>query len=155
MSYVFDTNIFIALFSNFYRDRFPSLWALFDKMIDEHRITSTREVLREIEDRNVGLYKWAKINQGIFITPNAKEGAFVAEIYRVPHFRQNIERQKILQGGKNADPFIIARAAGEGYSVVTTEIHKHDAVRVPNICQRFNIPCLSLEQFMEAENWQF
>jgi len=50
MTYVFDTNIFITLFSNYYRDRFPSLWVLFDEMIDKERITSTREALREIED---------------------------------------------------------------------------------------------------------
>lgn len=155
MSYVFDTNVFITLFSNFYRERFPSLWELFDEMISENRITSTREALREIEDRNVGLYKWAQNNQEIFITPNAKEGAFVTVIYKVAHFRQNIERQKILKGGKNADPFIIARAAVAGYPVVTTENHKPDAVKVPNICANFKIPCMSLEQFMEAENWRF
>lgn len=155
MSYVFDTNVFITLFSNYYRDNFPSLWKLFDQMIDEGRITSTREVLREIEDRNVGLYEWAQSNQNVFTTPNAKEGAFVTEIYKVVHFQQNIERQKILQGGKNADPFIIARAAAEDYSVVTAEIHKRDAVKIPNICGHFKIRCLKLEEFMEAENWRF
>jgi len=155
MTYVFDTNIFITLFSNYYRDRFPSLWVLFDEMIDKERITSTREALREIEDRNVGLFEWAQNNQHIFTTPNAKEGAFVAKIYKVTHFQQNIERQKILQGGKNADPFIIARAAVEGYSIVTTEIFKSDAVKVPNICKHFDIKCLNLENFMKAENWKF
>lgn len=155
MSYVFDTNIFITLFSNYYRERFPSLWALFDEMIDKDRITSTREVLREIEDRNVGLFKWAQNNQRVFTTPNAKEGAFVAEIYKVAHFQQNIERQKILQGGKNADPFIIARAAAESYSVVTKENHKQGAVKIPNICKHFNIKWLTLEEFMEAEKWRF
>jgi hypothetical protein len=128
---------------------------LFDEMIDEDRITSTREVLREIEDRDVGLYHWAQNNHRVFTTPNAKEGAFVAEIYKVAHFQQNIERQKILQGGKNADPFIIARAAVKGYSVVTKENHKLGAVKIPNICKHFNIKCLTLEEFMEAEKWRF
>jgi hypothetical protein len=32
----------------------------------------------------------------------------------VRHFQQNIEQQKLLKGGKNAEPFVIARAAVEG-----------------------------------------
>ena len=155
MNYIFDTGIFVDLFSNYYRDRFPSLWTLFDEMIDKGRISSTKETLREIEERNDSAYEWAQNNNSIFIIPNAKEGAFVAEIYKIPHFRQNIERQKILQGGKNADPFIIARAGVMGYSVVTTEKYKPNAAKVPNISEHFNIKCLSLEQFMEAENWKF
>ena len=84
-----------------------------------------------------------------------KWGAFVAEIYKVAHFQQNIERQKILQGGKNADPFIIARASVGDYSVVTTENHKPVAVKIPNICEYFNIKWLNLEDFMKSEYWQF
>ena len=155
MSYVFDTGIFIDLFSNYYRKSFPSLWTLFDEMINEGKITSTREALREIAERNDGTYEWAQNNDLIFTTPNAKEGAFVVEIYKVAHFRQNIERQKLLQGGKNADPFIIARAAVRGYSVVTTESRKPHAAKVPNICEHFDIKYLNLENFMGAENWQF
>jgi len=124
-------------------------------MIASNRITSTREVLREIEDRNVGLYEWAQENHSIFVTPNANEGIFVAEIYKFPHFQHNIENQKILRGGKNADPFVIARASVLNYAVVTTEILKPNAAKVPNICNHFGIQCYSLEEFMEAEDWKF
>lgn len=44
MMYVFDTNSLIVLFTNFYRDRFPSLWGRFDKLISEDRAVSVREV---------------------------------------------------------------------------------------------------------------
>lgn len=155
MNYVFDTGIFIDLVSNYYRERFPSLWTLFDQMIAEGRVSSTREALREIEERNDRTYEWAHNNKSIFTTPNAKEGAIVAEIYAIAHFRQNIERQKILQGGKNADPFIVARAAVEGACVVTTEYRKPNAAKIPNICEHFKIEYLNLDDFMGAENWKF
>jgi hypothetical protein len=60
-----------------------------------------------------------------------------------------------LKGGKNADPFIIARAAVEDRIVVTMEILKPNAVKVPNICKHFDIRCPSLEESMEQESWTF
>lgn len=156
MSYVFDNSPLSALFKNFYRRRFPSLWERFDDLVAEGRIVSTREALREIEDgATETLRDWAADNQQLFATPTAPEGAFVGRIYAVPHFQQNIEQQKILKGGKNADPFVIAKAAVENRAVVTMEIFKPNAAKIPNVCQHFRIGCLSLEEFMEQEGWQF
>jgi hypothetical protein len=156
MSYVFDTSPLSALFKNFYRRRFPSLWERFDDLVANGRIISTREVSREIEDgATEHLRDWAAQHQDLFTVPTAAEGAFVARIYAVPHFQQNIEQQKILKGGKNADAFVIAKACVEHGTVVTMELLKPNAAKIPNICQHFSIPCLSLEEFMEEEQWQF
>ena len=84
-----------------------------------------------------------------------EEGAFVGKIYAVRHFQQNIEQQKILKGGKIADPFVIARAAVERRAVVTTEKFKEHGAKIPNICKHFDVECLSLEEFMEREEWEF
>ena len=51
-----------------------------------------------------GFAKWVKNNPIVFPMPTAEEAAFVAQIYSVPHFQQNIEQQKLLKGGRNADP---------------------------------------------------
>lgn len=156
MSYVFDNSPLSALFRNYYRARFPTLWERFDLLALEGKILSTREALREIEDGAVeSLREWAAANRDLFTTPTPAEGAFVARIYAVPHFQQNIEQQKLLKGGRNADPFVIAKAAVEGHAVVTMEQLKPRAAKIPNICQHFDIQCLSLEEFMEAEGWQF
>jgi hypothetical protein len=70
-------------------------------------------------------------------------------------FSANIEQQKLLKGGRNADPFVIAKAATDGKTVVTMELLKANAAKIPNICKHFQIPCMTLEQFMEAEGWEF
>ena len=156
MTYAFDTSAFSPLFRNFYKRRFPTLWGQFDELIDEGRIVSTREVFREIEDSSIeSLRDWATANRGIFTTPTADEGAFVARIYSVPHFQQNIELQKILKGGKNADPFIIAKAAISKATVVTMEALRPNATKIPNICDHFGVLWLTLEGFMEEEEWEF
>jgi hypothetical protein len=124
-------------------------------MISEDNITSTREAYREMIDLGGEISLWAKNHEKIFVTPNAEEALFVAEIYKVTHFQQNIERQKFFKGGKNADPFLVARAKILDIPIVTMERFKPNSVKIPNICQYFGIECYHLEDFMEAENWQF
>lgn len=154
--YVFDNSPLSTLFRNYYRKRFPTLWRNFDALVQQGGIVSTREVRREIDDGALqGLRDWAADNTQIFPAPTGPEGAFVGQIFAVPHFRQNIEQQKLLKGGLNADPFVIARAAVEKKTVVTMELLKPNAAKISNICSHFKIPCLTLEEFMEAERWEF
>jgi hypothetical protein len=156
MSYVFDNSPLSALFRNYYRNRFPSLWQRFDRLVANGSLVSTREVFREIEDGPIeSLLDWATQNRDLFATPTPEEGAFVAKIYAVPRFQQNIEQKKLLRGGKVADPFVIARAACEDRTVVTVEVMKPNAVKIPNICAHFGVRCLSLPEFMEVEGWTF
>jgi hypothetical protein len=154
--YVFDTSPLSTLFKNYYRKRFPTLWKNFDALVGADDLVSTREAYREIGDApSAELREWGENNQGLFSVPTAAEGGFVAKIYAVPHFRQNIEQQKLLKGGRNADAFIIARAATEDRTVVTMELFKQNAAKIPNICRHFNVRCMTLEEFMEAEGWVF
>lgn len=153
--YVLDTSVISALHRNYYRSRFVSLWKAFDAMVDQGRFTSTRETLRELEDRGGDSYDWADTNQDLFVTPDAREGAFVARIYAVEHFQANMERQKLLAGGRNADPFLVARAAVVEGVLVTMEQPRPNAAKIPNICRHFGVPCVDLQGFMEREDWVF
>jgi hypothetical protein len=156
MTYAFDNSPLSVLFKNYYRRRFPSLWQRFDDLVANGSIVSTREVLREIQDGAVeSLRDWAAQNVELFTIPTAAEGRFVARIYAVQHFQQNIELQKLLKGGRNADPFIIAKAAVGECTVVTMEQFRPNGVKIPNICHHFGIPCMTLEHFMESEGWEF
>jgi Domain of unknown function (DUF4411) len=154
--YIFDTSPLSTLFRNYYRPQFPSLWAKFEALVDNGQILSVREVLKEIEESSLeDLRNWAADHQEIFTTPTAQEGAFVARIFAVPHFQQNIEQQKILKGGNHADAFLIAKAFVVQGTVVTMEGIRPHAVKIPNICQYFEVPCMSLQEFMVQEKWVF
>lgn len=156
MSYVFDCSPLSVLFKNYYRKTFRSLWERYDRLVADGEILSTREVAREIVDGGPeSLSQWATQHSDIFTTPTAAEGEFIARIYSVPHFQQNIEVQKILNGGRNADPFVIARAAIDKSVVVTMEQLKPNAAKIPNICAHFKVEWRSLEQFMEEQGWEF
>ena len=156
MSYAFDTSPLSALFKNYYRTVFPTLWQGFDELVANGAILSTREVLREIEDSPLeNLRQWAADHAEVFPAPTAVEAQAVARIFAVPHFQNNIEGRKLLRGGLVADPFVIARAAVADATVITMETLKPHAADIPNICKHFGIRWLSLEGFMKAENWTF
>lgn len=155
MSYVLDSSFLIQLHKHYYRESFVTMWKLFDEMVAAGTFTSTREVFRELEDSGDAAAKWATANEELFTTPNAAEGSFVAGIYAVPHFQANIERQKLLKGGRNADPFVIARACAVKGTVLTMEQFKPHAAKIPNICDHFKVSCLDLRGFMQAKKWQF
>lgn len=156
MRYVFDTNAFSQLFQSYYRSRFPTLWEHFGELIENGDITSTREVAREIaSDRVVALRDWAVGRPELFPIPSVAEARFVGQVFAVPHFLQIIERKKLFKGGLNADPFVIARAHAINGTVVTLEGEPPNGAKIPNICRHFGIACVSLEGFMEEEDWTF
>ena len=156
MIYVFDSSPLIDLFRHYYPDRFPSLWENFDALVSEHRIISVREVRKELEGYGDRLSDWVKDHREFFLTPTTDELSFVTEIFKVAHFRTLVRQKERLQGKPVADPFVIAKAwTLEEGCVVTQEVKKPNAARIPNVCEHFDIPCLNLEAFMENENWRF
>ena len=101
------------------------------------------------------LREWAKGQKHLFPAPTGAEGAFVASIFAVRHFQQVIEQKKLLKGGKNADPFVVARAASLKATVVTMEGKPKNGANILNVCNHFDIDCVSLEGFMQREGWRF
>ena len=62
MIYVFDSGPLIDLFGHYYPERFPSLWRMFDELVQRDDIISVREVSLEVIDYGDRLSDWAKIN---------------------------------------------------------------------------------------------
>lgn len=152
--YVFDTSGLIALMG-FFPSRFPTLWQNIGQLISLRKFVSVKEVYREIEDRGDGLFDWAEENKTIFYAPTMDEATFIAEIFKISHFQQAMAKQKQLNGGAFADPFVIAKARVDKGIVVTQEKIKANASKIPNICQHFSVGCIDLEKMMEQEGWSF
>ena len=155
--YILDTNTLSQLFRFYYRNNFPSLWTKFNHLVMDGRILSTREVLRELGDgRQAELaYIWAAGHEYLFPDPGTEEVLFVSRIFGVRHFQQNLQRKKHKPRRRGADPFVIAQAKRTGGTVVTEESKPPNGARIPNICERFEIPCINLQQLMDRENWIF
>ena len=156
MIYVFDTNSFRVL-GNYYPDRFPSFWEMFDELVAAGRIVSVREARNELENQSTKdhLDRWVDRNKRIFLSPSAEETEFVSRIFEVPHFRQLVSSRNLSVGKAVADPFLIAAAWSRGGCVVTEEAMKKNAAKIPNVCEHFGVDCTNVEGFMERESWTF
>lgn len=156
MIYVFDMGPLRIMFRHYYPEVFPTLWDRFDDMRNDGRLVSTREVSREVDGQEDRLSAWARGNRQFFHTPSNDELQTVADIFAVPHFQAMIRRQERLQGKPVADPFVIAKARhAENGCVVSAEELKPNAAKIPNVCNHFDVPHMSLEEFMARERWTF
>ena len=153
--YVFDTGAFIHLFKFYYTETFESLWKKFDELVKDGKIISVMEVRRELENHGDDLAEWVKNHTEIFLKPNQDEVNVVAHIYSNLNFEHNIKKQDKMQYCNEADPFVVAKAKVLGYKVESTEVYKNGGAKVPNLCEYEGVQHLSVQDFMNEENWKF
>lgn len=154
--YVFDTNSFRVL-GNYYPDVFPSFWVELEKLVAAGEVGSVREVEKELELQNPieHLIAWCDANKPLFPTPTEEEMHGVADIFAVEHFRQLIGEKQRLRGFPVADPFLISRARAIGAIVVTEEVLKPNAAKIPNVCQHFGVRFMDVRGFLQEQGWRF
>jgi len=155
--YVFDTSSFRVI-EHYFPGTFPSFWKRFDNEIAQGTIISVREVCNELERKNPKDHfkTWYKHHQSKFLKPPTREETqFVKEIFNKEHFKQLIDQQAMLNGYPVADPWVIAAAKVKGGSVVTEEVYKENAAKIPNVCRHFGIPCTNVEGFLAQKGWKF
>ena len=154
--YVFDTSSFIVL-ENYYPERFPSFWSQLAALAAANRLQSVSEVWKELNRDNTRdfLVDWIKVRQALFLTPAAVETQFVAGIFAVPAFQALVKQKSRLKGSPVADPWVIARAANLGGTLVTQESPDPAKVRMPAVCHHFKVPCTNLEGLMAKEGWKY
>ena len=154
MIYVFDSNTLIKIFNHYYRNQFPSFWKIFDEYVTAEKIISVRSVKTELKDGKDSLADFVMENN-IFDIPTNEETEFIAIIFKNTHFQSLIDKKARLKGKEVADPYLIAKAKILNACVVTEEKLKPNAAKIPNVCEKFNVPCINLEEFMKREKWSF
>ena len=161
-----DTSSWQQLFGCYKRVRFPTLWQLFDELVASGAIISVSHVLREIENRDKknDELEWAKAHTNLFPDVNEEEFQFLREIFQVPRFRHvvpteirddDVDKNQDEDSNTDADPFLIARANAIDGMVITQERERGNRVRIPSICNYFDIKCGTLDDLMAMENWSF
>jgi len=150
--YIFDSGPFIDL-KNYPDDVFTSLWNNFTAMIKNGEIVSSSEVLRELEDYDDEIAKWAKANKRVFIKPTLEEQTEVQKI--LAKHPDLVKQEAILTGKPYADPFVIAQAISHNCVLVHNEKFKPNAHKIPNVCKAYGVAETSLFEFFRTEKWKF
>lgn len=160
MIFVVDTNVLSNAFKNIKIETFKTFWFAFDKLISNGHIISTREVFRELEtffiikDKcdNDTVMKWLIDHKKIFLTPTSEVCSVVSQIFKNPHYKQIIKKDNILTGRPEADPFVIAQAAVIDGVVVSSEVYKENAAKIPNICNDMSVKFIDADAFFSYVN---
>lgn len=154
--YILDSNSFRVL-EGYYPQTFQTFWDQFNELVRSGRAGSVEEVRKELDQRAARQYllDWLEANKRIFVPPTPEDMAFVARIFAIPHFQQLIGTKQLARGDPVADPWIIARASSIAGTVVTEEKLKPGGAKIPNVCDHFGVECISLEQMLQREGWQY
>ena len=136
----------------------PAYWDWLDMQFQQGIIASVDMIGRELKEGNDELAEWAKARPDHFIKNDDAETQDVfsnlVQAVMVGDYNPG-NRDNFLA---KADPWIIAKAKAIGATVVTHEAivaPNTKKVKVPNICQQFDVPCLNTFQFLRELNARF
>lgn len=156
MSYYLDTSVF-RTFEYYFPGTFPSFWRELERAVDDGQIVSVEHVREEVSHGACASHMadWIGKHGNIFLSPSGDELDMVSQIFRVPRFKALVSKKAILLGKDVADPFLIAAAGKTNGCVVTRERYKPNAVKIPNVCEHFQVDCIDEQELMARLGWQF
>lgn len=148
--YCIDTSALIAAWYERYKpNRFPKLWIELASLVEAKRLVSSTLVLRECsKTRTEELRRWLKDREAMFLDPDDTVQGQVQHIVNT--------YTGLVAAGKDkfqADPFVIALAKVGGYTVITEESGVGSLRKIPGVCNDMKVPCISLMQLIDAEDW--
>lgn len=162
--YCIDTSSLIEMKDKYPQDvtLFKKLWNNMDELCRKNRLIAPIEVLKEIEQGDDELKRWAKAKEKkIFVKPDKKQSEKMKEILAKYSFLANPEKP-----GPNADPWLIAIAIvkneeekkspslfGDKKYIVATEESKTRKNKMPFVCKIYNIECINLIELFRKEKW--
>ena len=157
---VIDSNSISTIFRFYHRTRFPSFWEAFDALVQLGRVNSVRTVRNELDASPQQVVRESvahleALSPGFFTDPTESEQGYVREMTNDPAFSEAANRW--VSKAVDADPYLIAKVRATPCAILVTEesqdIDRRE--RIPSICHRLGICCISFEQAMEKLGWQF
>lgn len=158
--YIIDSSSLIELNRHNPLDVFPSIWEKLKLLINKGILISPKEVLYEIIENDDQLAKWAKNQNKLFKDPTQKQIEILKKILKeCPSLVKEDRRH-------DADTWVIALAlemATDSQTtltpikriVVTEETLRGDRIKIPFVCQKYNIESINIVDMFRTEGWKF
>ena len=158
--YIIDSSSLIEINRHHAMDVFVGLWKNLSSLIKNDRLIAPKEVLKEIENFDDSLAKWAKKQKKLFKNPTSRQIQIVQEILK--EYPSIVD----INARHSADPWVIALAIEQSTSpqktlsqikriVVTEEKLRGNRVRIPLICQNKKIESIEIVDLFRKEGWKF
>lgn len=153
VTYSVDTSALIDGIERFYPIRnFPNFWRHMDDLIDQGRLRVSEEAWNEAISVDAPLREWCEdkgARRDRCIYPTIDEVAAIAGDIGTEY------PNWIRQGKKNgADPFVIAVAEHESYTVISGETNGGPSKpKIPYVCAQRGVPHGRLVDLIRSEDW--
>lgn len=159
--YLLDSNYWISA-GNFYpQDLFPSFWDSMETLIQAGEVVIHQTVLDEIDRKEDQVSQWLHSVEGwkpIAISEEAFQ-QYLDCCRWAEDEAQGYTKGAISEFEQNsrADAWICAAAAVSDYVLVTDERKSNSSnhVKIPNVCEAFNIGCITNLDFMRVMKFSF
>ena len=158
MAYYLDSNVFIEANRRYYGlDFCPAFWDWLRAQNAVGKVFSVQAVARELSQGNDELKEWAaERGEGFFVPPEAHVESKLEQIQSWVS-EQNYAPSAIATFLESADHYLISQALADGHHVITREVAENSKkrVKIPNVCQAFDIRCVSLFDVLRNEKARF
>jgi len=145
--YLFDTSAWLDIEPLPKRE---AIWDTIRRLANEGRIVTCAQVVAELREDHVYLAQIKPLEKTLLAGDG--DGSNPAYLQRVGKITHDFPGMCRATGSKTpADPYIVALAQMENYTVVADENMKRKNRKIPGVCQQLGIPCLTLRKFIALE----
>lgn len=160
MRYLLDANAYIQAKSLHYRMRVvPGFWEWLDRQFGAGKVGSIRNVYDELVASDDELSDWVKQRRVHFLPVDDEATQHVfAEIADHVVSHDAFQEPHVSTFLSGADPWLVAKARVIEAQVVTHESRVGPGskkVKVPNICDRFEVECFDTFDLLETLQARF
>lgn len=159
--YLLDTNFLIQAERYYPQDIFPSFWSKFRELIEDETVALHVTVLEEIYKNEDDLSDWMK-SVPKFTPIDISEKAFnkyleLCAWAKNPQQGYTQSAIATFEDNHHADAWICAECAVSGFVLVSNEKFSNtpNNVKIPNVCEAFQIEYLSSFDFMRLKGFRF
>ena len=159
--YLLDTNIFINFYDRYYRmNLFPTFWKKLVTILNS--CVEIPEIILSETYQSPEFKEWIGKH---FQKTLLDHRAFSQDWLQVLHHIQNssfykdeaLSLEKGWANDKIADPWLIAIAKSQGFTIVTEELRNPSLnaknpsknAKIPDVCDQLGIRCISMNTFFE------
>lgn len=134
-------------------DNFAPVWKRMDVLIKKGELVASIEVLHDLKRKADDLYEWCLKREDMFIEIDEAVQHKMAEI--MGKYAKLVDTST---GKSGSDPFVIAIALTHNPQLTVVTEEKGGSERkpkMPYVCQRERIRCISLLDLIQEQDWKF
>lgn len=160
MAYLIDACCLIEAQDRYFPfDICPGFWDWLDQQNKSSVVYSIDRIYLELVDRGDDIANWAKQRSTSFFLPS--DNSITLSMRTISTWLVSASatgspftRPAVNKFMGSADPFLIAHALANRHTLVTEETanqsNQTSKVKIPTVCQHFNIPCITLHEALRA-----